>query len=202
MRTVGTDLDGCVTRGVEEYMLSELNKKYGGNKTWDDFPSYSFRDVFPTTREELNDILVRCPYERLRLIDGAKESLQELKKHNNIAIITKRILEAPDIYERTFKFLKENDIPFDLLILPNPPEYDKGKIAEMLDLAFLVEDSPKNSLDAAKLGIKTYLIDYQYNQEVKHENIKRVADWEEILDDHYNVNDMEEEDGVWRKKRE
>jgi hypothetical protein len=45
---------------------------------------------------------------------------------------------------------------------------------------YWVEDKPKNALAGLKYGLKTILINHQYNQDFNHPEITRVNNWQDI----------------------
>lgn len=176
---MGTDLDGCIARGVEQFMLDELNKIYKPlYKKWEELPTYYFTEIYPTNRIELDCILLRCPYEDCTLIDDSQEALERLYQTHNIYIITRR-LKHKNILERTKKWLKKHKVPYDFLILSGK----KGRLVDGFDLDFFVEDSPHYAKEIAEYGRKVYILDQNYNKEAKHENIIRVSGWKDIIEE-------------------
>ena len=46
----------------------------------------------------------------------------------------------------------------------------------------MIEDNADYALDCAKKGIKTFLLDKPWNHDyVKHKNIRKVSDWNELI---------------------
>jgi uncharacterized HAD superfamily protein len=56
----------------------------------------------------------------------------------------------------------------------------KVEQAKELKIDVFVEDSGSNALELAENGIKVFLLNTNYNQNVQHENITRVNDWYDI----------------------
>lgn len=61
----------------------------------------------------------------------------------------------------------------------NSPE-DKLEGCRKFDVDLMIDDKPDVALYLANNGIKILLFDTRYNQNINHENIIRVYDWDEI----------------------
>lgn len=57
---------------------------------------------------------------------------------------------------------------------------DKYKACKRLEVDIMIDDRPEIVLYLAERGIKVLMVDAPYNQEVHHENIRRVQSWNEI----------------------
>ncbi|HBB27266.1 TPA: hypothetical protein DCZ36_02080 [Candidatus Gracilibacteria bacterium] len=61
----------------------------------------------------------------------------------------------------------------------------KSEVCKRLGIELMVEDNLDFSLELAENGIKSYVLEQPWNRNrtERHENIKRVANWQEIIDD-------------------
>lgn len=119
---------------------------------------------------------------KLKVKEKAKEYIDRL--HNDghlIYIITGRDNgEYSDPYNMTKKWLDENNIYYDNLILTDA--YDiHAKSLECLknDIDIMIDDSVRICSDLITSGITTILMDTPYNRKI---NIKRVKNWEEFYE--------------------
>ena len=119
---------------------------------------------------------------KLKVKEKAKEYIDRL--HNDghlIYIITGRDNgEYSELYNMTKKWLDENNIYYDNLILTDA--YDiHAKSLECLknDIDIMIDDSVRICSDLITSGITTILMDTPYNRKI---NIKRVKNWEEFYE--------------------
>ena len=173
---IGIDIDGTLT--FSGYFLPYLNEYFGRDIGYEELNKYDFRDIYNVTDEEIMSFF-RGEGKNLifnaDLLDGARDTVNELSQKHNVWIITAR---KPDMHEKTRKWLDENGLEkIELITLGTP---DKLQKATELGCEIFIEDHPDASIVIAAAGIKLYLVDAPYNKISEHENITRVHDWEEI----------------------
>lgn len=104
------------------------------------------------------------------------EIINKLKSEGNkIFLITARFKsEKFDVKELTLKWLKENNINYDELIMD---AQNKVEIAQEKNIDIFVDDSISNCEAMANAGIKTYMMDFIINCNYKNEKVTRVYSW-------------------------
>lgn len=113
---------------------------------------------------------------------GAKEYIDKIKLDANlIYIITGRDNgEYSDPINMTKDWLNKFNIYYDELIFTNA--YDKESKANICvknQIDIMIDDSISMCTNCINRGIKTFIMDTQYN---KKANIPRVHDWKEIYE--------------------
>jgi len=106
----------------------------------------------------------------------AIETIRKLKEEGHkIVLITAR-WDFADVNAReiTEKWLKEQQIPYDVLIVNGGSKADS---AIKYNLDVFVDDSFENCKAVADAGIKTYIMDTRCNKGLEDEKIKRVYSW-------------------------
>lgn len=192
------DIDGVVADYFSKF-LEFYNKKTGKNLSVSDWKTYNFWDSLPVSKEEgkklMEEFYLRADFDEIQLIEGAKEAIIELAKQNQIYVITARPLRWG---EKTKKFFDKHFSGLPLHLVHSRDENDKTiykrEICRDLNINILIEDYGDIALQCAEIGVRVFLLDYLYNQNVKHENIIRVKNWDEILDKIKKLNDVEVEE--------
>lgn len=102
--------------------------------------------------------------------------LEKLKQEKNeIILITARWeTDKFDVIELTKKWVKENNIPCDKLIINAENKLVAAK-QEKLDI--FIDDSFKNCKMVSDSGIRTYIMDTGVNRDLEDEKIERVYSW-------------------------
>ena len=122
---------------------------------------------------------------KLNVKSGAKEYIDKLRKDGHyICIITGRDNgEHSDPYNNTKKWLDDNSIKYDKLILTNAYKNDEhGKSEKCIEnnIDIMIDDSVNICQDCIKSGITTLIMDTPYNRKIN--NITRVHNWKEIYE--------------------
>ena len=114
--------------------------------------------------------------ENIKLKTLALEYLKKLSEENHkIILITSRWNPDDfDIAEVTKKWLEEDCIPYDKLIVNAS---DKTIAAKQENLDVFIDDSFKNCKAVSDIGIKTYMMDSRVNRGLNDEKITRVYSW-------------------------
>jgi len=186
-RKIGVDIDEVLVESAKKY-LGFYNSKYDKNVQLKDVFSYNLWEPLGITKEEslkLADELYDLDFfENTELVKGAGEGINKLAKNNDLFVITSRPLH---IKEKTEIFLKKNfpDTPLKVFhskdLLDNQSK-SKSEICRELGVEIIIEDHKDHALDCAENGIKVLLLDKPWNQNIKHENITKVYNWDEILE--------------------
>lgn len=106
----------------------------------------------------------------------AIEVINQLKEEGHtILLITARFpSDKFDVEKLTEKWLKDNRIDYDKLILN---AQDKVKFAKDNQVDVFVDDSIENCKAMAEANIKTYMMDTIINLSDKNDKVKRVYSW-------------------------
>lgn len=106
----------------------------------------------------------------------AVETIKKLKDegHRIILITARWNIEGVSVKELTEKWLKEKQIPYDVLVV-NASTKKEAAIQNNLDI--FVDDSFENCKNVAEANIKTYIMDTRYNGGLDDERITRVYSW-------------------------
>ena len=142
------------------------------------FASYNLYDW---TEEENLDFCHKYIEEvvlQAEIKENAKEIIKKLKDEGNIIyIISARItpmFKTP--YETTEKFLKDNGIVYDKLLVG---KVDKKSSCIENELEILIDDEPQNITQISEF-IPVIALDTIYNKECVGNNIIKVNSWNEI----------------------
>ncbi|MCI8617213.1 MAG: hypothetical protein HFJ60_03050 [Clostridia bacterium] len=136
---------------------------------WDDKTKFDFFDTY------YKNVLEECT-----VMPNAPEVIKKLKEEGNeISFITARLLNIKncDTENITIKTLKDNNIPYDKLIINAS---DKLKFCQENGIQIFIEDSYETCKQLEEYGIKTFLMTTKMNENIDAENIERVHDWNEI----------------------
>ena len=175
---LGIDLDGVVS-DYQTYFLESFNERFGTNYILQDWKDYSFipegftKEAFWKMIEEHAKI---GAWRYLSPIEGAIEGITTLSQHNSIHLISHKLEEAK---ADTITWLSEHKIPYDSISFT----LDKSRMAYILGIDIMIEDSYKNAVEVASTGIETLLFDRPWNrEETTTPLIQRVQNWKEIVD--------------------
>lgn len=136
---------------------------------WDDKTKFDFFDTY------YKNVLEECVP-----MANASETITKLKEEGNeISFITARLTQIKncDTENITIKTLKDNNIPYDKLIINAS---DKLKFCKENGIEIFIEDSYDTCKQLEENGIKTYLMTTKMNQNIDAGEIERVKDWNEI----------------------
>ena len=187
---IGVDIDNVISTFNEELLEEFLkhNKELGyGNKINKD-ADYITRGMFNWKKGEVEayykDNIERI-VNKLNVKSGAKEYIDKLKNDGHcIYIITGRDNgEHSDPYNNTKKWLDDNSIKYDKLILTNAyKNHEHGKSEKCIEnnIDIMIDDSVNICKDCINSGITTLLMDTPYNRKIN--DITRVHNWKEIYE--------------------
>ena len=188
---IGIDIDDTISQTFEySYPLSKEYTKIVCNRT-----SKNIEDLFSVNHfylraindwnQEEEDDFWKKNYKKViqnvKVKDDAKNVIDKLKENGNkIYLITARMKsEYFDAYEETKKWLKNNEIYYDELIIDVS---NKNQVAKSKKIDVFIDDSFENCVSVAKEGIRTFIIDTKINKGLENDNISRVYSWNEIYE--------------------
>lgn len=174
------DVDGTLFNALPVWVEC-LNEAWGTDYRSEDVTSYDLSNLKPPHPDMPSALEVLGPAFRnpevqlgMKTMPGAPEAMGEISDLGIPNVIcTKRPIE---VYRATKEALRNDRIPFDLLILSG----EKIELALALSCAFSVEDNPFYAREFAKAGILSLVFPAPYNKDVGKEAI-RVVDWREIV---------------------
>ena len=185
---IAVDIDD-VLANFQIHFLEFYNKRNGTNFKLKDMFSYDYEKVFKTSKEEsreqLNAFYNSQDFSKITPIEGAKESIFELGKKNNLYVITSR----PDSTSKeTVRWLNEHfpniflKVHFINQHQENIPKKSKSEICLKNGYSIIIEDAPKYANECAEKNINVFLLTRPWNlKEKMNPNIKRVKNWQEVL---------------------
>lgn len=182
---IGIDIDNVISnfneKLLDEYLKHDKELRNSGIINSNAY----IRKMFDWTDEE-EKIFYYNNIERiakdLDVVQGAKEYIDKLKQDGHtIYIITGRDNgEYSDSYNMTKEWLKKFDIFYNELIFTNAyNKQSKADICVKKNIDIMIDDSISMCKNCIAQGIKTYIMDTQYNRK---NNIPRVHDWKEIYE--------------------
>lgn len=182
---IGIDIDNVISN-FNEILLNEYvehDKSLRGNGIIN--KDVYIRKMFDWSAEE-EALFYKNNIERivknLNIIDGAKEYIDKIKSDGNlIYIITGRDNgEYSDPINMTKDWLNKFNVYYDELLFTDA--YDKESKADICvkeQIDIMIDDSINMCTNCIGKGIKTFIMDTQYNREA---NIPRVHNWKEIYE--------------------
>ena len=183
---IAIDIDEVIVDFVRGY-LNVYEKRYGKKAFFEDIFSHNFWESLKISKEESLDIADEFydseQFDNIGIIEGAKESILELSKNNELFIITSRPLKLKKQTEQFFQ-TNFNEIPFKIFYSGGflTMGQTKGEICKNLGISILIEDNKDYALDCAKRGVKVFLLDKPWNKNhEQHERVIKVKNWNEIL---------------------
>lgn len=175
---IGIDIDDTITNTFEymtPYVLKKFNIKEesikGKNGRYSEVYGINKQQYISFLKETFNSI---APF--ISIKEDVKEIIKELKKQNEIIIITARNEEYfENVKELCAQFLEKNDIPFDEIIVNAKP---KGPICKEKNIDVLIDDSVENCISAKENNIKCILFDSKINKNTNE--FTRAHNWKEV----------------------
>lgn len=115
---------------------------------------------------------------KAKIRDGVIDVLNQLKKdgHEIIFITARSNRYHDDPYNATYKWLTDNNIPFDKLIVS---ALDKGQICKEENIDVFIDDQEKNCLLVQNSGAKTIYFDIKHLE--PKDNFVTCYNWYDIL---------------------
>jgi len=179
---VAVDIDDVLI-DFRRSLLKVFEKEFGREFHFEEFTSSSPWECFDIREEDVREIIRRMG-DDVPVVEGAKEGLEFLNSNHELVSITAR---RKSIRERSERLLEKNfGIPIKVWcgndFWKGNGEKSKLDICKELGVDILIDDSEDFSEEVAKAGIKVFLFDKPWNQGIKHENICRVKNWNEVVE--------------------
>lgn len=180
---IGIDIDNTITDTLPK--LKEYCRKYNDEIGRTDLSmhedGYSSYNLYDWSAEENMAFCVKYLEEAVlqaTVKPGAKEVIEKLKKDGHtINIISSRVtpmFKTP--YETTEKYLKENGIVYDKLLVGS---INKLQVCRENKIDIMMEDETHYIEELAK-EIPVIVFEYVYNKELNGKNIIKVNNWSEV----------------------
>lgn len=186
---IGIDIDGTITdlhSEILKYGL-EYNEKILGKGIKNE-DAYKISEIFNWRENECMNFKRYMQREILNIVkprSDASEWINNIKKlgHEIYIITGRKMNEMNDTYNETLNWLRNNDIPFDKLIIE---EKDKGKACKENNINIFVDDRLKHLEKAYNGGVeKTYIFDNVYNRD--NNKYERIYNFREL---YYTINGL------------
>lgn len=173
------------------------NRIYGTNIFPSDFHVYQFSEVMGVSEEESLKRIDECrdsdEFLTALPITGAQDAIEHLSSDFRIIDVTAR----RDNYRKITHGWLAHFFPQVAEVHFSHNNYvhagdrkTKAQICLDNNAQFLIEDSGSYALQVADAGIRVYLFDHPWNQEITHRNITRIPSngkghWDNLLDTVY-----------------
>lgn len=189
---IGIDIDDVVGEFAKPF-LDFYNVKYGKNIRYENVTSFNLWEVgVGQNREEainlINEFYDSGDFDKIKLIEGAREGILSLSKFWEIYFITSRPLRFK---EKTDRFIGINfsDINLKVIYLGdfyNDGGKSKSDICLENKIKLMIEDNLKYTKECSQKGIRVLLFNRSWNKcENRYEEgngILRVDNWQDVLD--------------------
>jgi uncharacterized HAD superfamily protein len=182
---IGIDIDdtisdtyACIFPYAQKYTIEDLGKKIGNGGKFS--TNHMYVEGFHKWNEEEARNFFDKYYESILLNVRPKlfavETIQKLKEEGHkIILITARFLSKKfDVKELTLKWLEDNKIYYDELIIN---AQNKVEVAQNKEIDLFVDDSIQNCEKMIKTQIRTYIMNTITNSNYENEEIKRIYSW-------------------------
>lgn len=184
---IAIDLDEILADFMSALILFH-NDVYNTKLKKSDFFSYKFWEVWGGTEKEaiqkIYDFHKTSYFHDIKPITGSVDAVNELKKGNDLFVITSR---QDDVTRETKQWIKEyfdgifSQIQFANHYSQNGTPRKKSDFCNDLKIDVLIEDSPDYARECFKAGRKIILFKYPWNVNTKIEGIYLVNNWGEAL---------------------
>ena len=169
---LGIDIDGCLNHYHDELRIY-IKQFYGIDVSTDEYYIMNSLNLSLPRENEFWQNFDKIAIDFQLEID-CKKVIDELSKLFDINIITARHYDSAVFAEQ---WLNKNKLYYDSIYFNSG---NKLGVCNWKNIKIMIEDKPDNALILAQNGIKILLFNRLYNQEVKHENIIRCKDWNQI----------------------
>jgi uncharacterized HAD superfamily protein len=183
---IGIDIDEVLAKFIVAF-AEYHNKQYETSLKESDFSSYNLEGVLGVTTEEkvkrLKEFYLTEEFKNLEPVPGSKERVLELKKNNELFIITSRHKEAYKVtkvwiekhFPNTFSGMYFADYSAEDAIT-------KNHFCEELGIDVFIDDCLTYATECGDKDTKVFLYDFFWNQtEELPDKVTRVKSWDEIV---------------------
>lgn len=174
---------------IEYAKYHDINKLNGSGKietSNNNIDDYYFARMLGWNREQLIDFFntyYPMYLEDIKVKSEAVELLQKLKELDYIiyVVTARREKKLRMVYEITKKWLEENNLAYDGLVINCT---NKGEFVKSVNAKLFLDDSLKHCLDVYTYSpqTKNYLLTTPYNKAVENSNIQRVNSLDEFYE--------------------
>lgn len=189
---IGIDLDDttfvtvdAMVKYADMYDINVLGKTGSNNKMGLIKDRYYLEALYGWSQKEKYDFFdtyYKNVLEECTPMEGVAEVIQKLKNEGNeIYFITARLTNILncDTEAITIKSLKDNNIPYDKLIINISKKLEACK---KYNIDLFIEDSYQTCKELEEYGIKSYLKTTIMNKEIDADNIERFDTWKELYE--------------------
>ena len=179
---IGIDIDDTITDLQDDLLIEAIEYDKTLRGTGIIYPERKYiGQRFDWNEEEKEYYLSELRWKvmnKAKIREGAIEVIQKLKEEGNeIIFITARSNRYHnDPYNTTNKWLNDNNIPFDKLVIS---ALDKGKICEEENIDIFIDDQERNCTLTQNKGIKTIYFDIEHKE--VNNNFITCYSWYDIL---------------------
>lgn len=187
---IGIDIDEVLGDFITPF-LKFHNEHYGPYLTYEDVADHDFETILNLPGEEvgrrITEFFATDDFKNLKPVDGAIEAVAKLGESNKLIVITGR---PSFIADQTKSWLQKyfggrlSEVYFTDVFLEVGHKDRREKYEFCLDhgVEVLIDDHAKFTVQCADQGVKVLLFDHPWNAKVENENITRVKNWEEVLE--------------------
>lgn len=187
VKKVGIDIDDVVVNTASSF-LEFYNSKHGTSFVFENIKTYDLDKVVGISpeeaRKELDEFFHSECFQKVDLMENAKETIDILAEHFEIVFITSRPLKYK---EGTKDHLGYHFGNLDFEIFHSTgSDYEesgsKGEICKDYGVDVMIEDNTKYAKDCAEKGVEVILFDKPWNKDKEEEeNIIKFEGWKDIL---------------------
>ena len=187
---IGIDIDDTISETFEtllpyaqKYTIEELKRLPNIDMNQNFLDHFYIVKMFNWNKEEAMNFWIKYYEEILKQVNIKKFASDVIKKlkdnGNKIFLITARwAREDNNVEEITKKWLKDNNIVYDKLILGAD---NKVNLVKDNKIGIFIDDSYQNCKDVSEnTDAKVYMMNTRVNEKFKIENVKRVYSWCEL----------------------
>lgn len=191
---IGCDWDDVIVNYMGKF-CDFYNQRYRTNFSIQDFKSHNIWETIGGSRFRavllVNLFYYSKLFDKIQLMDGAREAIKGLSKNNSLSIITARFNHFRKKTEREIKRNFDGSIENVFYTgFCNP--FGKRDLCKKERIELLIEDNKHYAVSCADEGINVFLFDKPWNQNVEHKNIIRVYNWSEILEKIHELNKIKQ----------
>jgi uncharacterized protein len=175
---IGIDFDDTLMN-TRKSMVDLLNQIHKEQIEFDNVHIYEISDLYGYNFEQFHEFFTSKQFELNNIEPEGNliEIIDRISRKAKLSLITAR---PTGWMSSAIEWIYKHKLPISNFNCASEYEDGKAECAEKLGVTIFIEDHPKHALKIANQGIEVLLINKPYNQECKHDNIRRVSGWEEI----------------------
>ncbi|HIG51862.1 TPA: hypothetical protein EYQ19_00300 [Candidatus Pacearchaeota archaeon] len=188
---IGIDLDEILAEWMNSF-IDFHNINYGTNLERKDFYTFDLWKPLDIKRgeerERINNFSKSDFYRNISPVEGSIEGIDNLQ-NNELFIVTgrknKNKSATLDWIDKYFPNKFEDVLFSDYCSIKNNID-KKAEICSNLGIGFMIEDNGEWAHKCASSGIRTFLLDKEWNRGYSHPFLKRNYSWKEVVS---NINE-------------